>query len=344
MYGLGHMADFDVAAEFFDEDRRLGIGTGLSQAIAGILIRRTAIGWNIGQALRTLPRLHHYNCIFATTDSTGLPLAFLKRLGCWQGPLVMASQGLTQCLEDKRWNWGFRLHRWSLDAVDHFVTYGWAERQELIERFAVAPGKIDWIPFGVDTDYFSGWSDNNQTQPNDIVLSVGRDRCRDFGILLDTARVLPHIPFRIITSPENLTELAIPPNVEVLYDLPIGEVSRQYAACRFVVLPVRDSAYSFATTTALEAMAMGKAVLISRTRAVGPADHGYGLVDGVHCRFVPVDDLAVFVRAVSELWSDPGMCSELGRQGKEQVSRLFPSSRLAERLAHIFKNVAAVKE
>lgn len=111
LYGLNHMTDIGLRAEFFDDDRRLRPPYRGAQALARLVIRRTEHGWNIGQALQSLHRLRGYDCVFATTDSTGLPLSFLKGLGLWNGILIMASQGLTQSLAKQGWNWGFRLHR-----------------------------------------------------------------------------------------------------------------------------------------------------------------------------------------------------------------------------------------
>lgn len=169
------------------------------------------------------------------------------------------------------------------------------------------------------------------------MLSVGLDRCRDFSSLFRAARSLPHITFRVITSRGRFANVRLPPNVQVLYDLPILEVASHYAACRFVVLPVHDSPYSFATTTALDVMAIGKAVVLSRTRAVGQNGYGYALMDGEHCRFVSVGDLDALTRAISELWAEPALCKELGWRAQAQVLQLFDTRILARRLAEVFK-------
>ena len=60
---------------------------------------------------------------------------------------------------------------------------------------------------------------------------------------------------------------------------------------RVVALPVRDNAYSGATTTLLQAMALAKPVVVSRTAAI--AD-GYWLEDGTNVRLVPPGDDAAF--------------------------------------------------
>jgi glycosyltransferase involved in cell wall biosynthesis len=335
------MPDFGVAAEFFDEDRRLGFWTGLSQAFARIVIRRTGIGWNIGQALRTLPRLRHYDCIFATTDSTGLPLAFLKRCGILKIPLVVASQGLCNSLDKLGWNRWFGLHKWSMEAVDHFVVYGWSEQHDLCSRFGVPPDKVSWVPFGVDLHYFSKVMREGQ-QNNGTILSVGRDRCRDFELLLKVAARLP-FKFRLISSRGRLANLDIPGNVDVRYDLTIKELCHEYAVCRFVILPVTESSYSLATTTLMEALNLRKPVIVTRTRAAGDKDGGYGFKNGIHCRFVPVADEKALECAIRELWNDEKMCDRLATAGGEYVQR-FTSKDLAKRVAGIFRSVVDARK
>ena len=66
------------------------------------------------------------------------------------------------------------------------------------------------------------------------------------------------------------------------------------ASARVVALPVRDNSYSGATTTLLQAMAMAKPVVVSRTAAIAA---GYELEDGVNCRLVEPGDGAAFERA-----------------------------------------------
>lgn len=82
---------------------------------------------------------------------------------------------------------------------------------------------------------------------------------------------------------------------------------------------------------------MGKAVVLSRTPAVGPNGDGYALLDGEHCRFVPVGDTKALSMIISELWADPRLCSELGRRAQAQVRRLFNTHIFARRLAEVFK-------
>src|SRR3990172_6605138 len=124
LYGLNHLNALGIQADFFDEDMGLGPLLSLVQRISRVVVNRTQLGWNIGQAIKTLKRVNDYDLVFATTDSTGLPLAFLKRIGMFKTPLVIASQGICESCRLKSWNWAFSFHRWSLKAADRLVHYG----------------------------------------------------------------------------------------------------------------------------------------------------------------------------------------------------------------------------
>ena len=90
---------------------------------------------------------------------------------------------------------------------------------------------------------------------------------------------------------------------------------------RVVALPVRENSYSGATTVLLQAMALGKPVVVTRTKAI---ETGYGLVDGENCRLVaPGDDMG-FERASPECC---GTSSTRALSGRAHARRWSGSSR-----------------
>lgn len=336
LYGLNHLHEFGIEGKFFDSDRQLDLIFRFLQRCSQRIIDSTGMGWNIGQALKSVKRQSEFDCYFATTDSTGLPLALLKKFGILQKPLVVASQGLCTSVDRFGWNRWFGLHKWYMDAVDHFVVYGWAERNDLCERFGVPSSKVTWIPFGVDRQFLSGI--HRSRIPNSgVILAVGRDRCRDFELLLKVASKVP-FKFRVISSKKRLAGLKIPENVEVRHDLQMDELCEEYASCRFVVLPVKESSYSFATTTLMDALNMRKAVIVTRTRAAGDVSSGYGFEDGIQCRLVPVGDEGAFENVIRELWNDQKQCDQLASIGEAYVQK-FTTRNMAEKLAVIFRSL-----
>ena len=101
------------------------------------------------------------------------------------------------------------------------------------------------------------------------VVSVGADPHRDFELLLAVARSLPDARFLVVASAEHARSLGErPPNVSVETDLPFDEMRDRLGRARVVALPVRDNSYSGATTVLLQAMALAKPIVVTRTAAI----------------------------------------------------------------------------
>jgi glycosyltransferase involved in cell wall biosynthesis len=153
------------------------------------------------------------------------------------------------------------------------------------------------------------------------VVSVGVDPRRDFELLLRIAGRNPGLTFRIVAGADRARSLGrLPDNVTLETDIPLEQVRLRVAASRCVALPVRDNSYSGATTTLLQAMAMGKPVIVSRTFAIAG---GYELEDGGNCRLVEPGDEPAFERAVLETLTGAVAARALGSRARQTVERSF---------------------
>ena len=181
----------------------------------------------------------------------------------------------------------------------------------------LAGPRVVFVPFGVDVAAFRP----EEAEPIADVLSVGIDPRRDFELLLSIAERNPELSFRIVASSDRGRSLGeLPANVSLETDIPLERVRLLLAAARCVALPVRENSYSGATTTLLQAMAMGKPVIVSRTAAIAV---GYELEDGVNCRLVEPGDEQAFERALVETLTGAAAASALGRRARQTVERSF---------------------
>ena len=197
------------------------------------------------------------------------------------------------------------------------VAYSENEAGWLREWLGSGGPPVIFVPFGVDVDVFRPVEAELETD----VLSVGVDPRRDFELLLEIAKRRPELSFRIVAGAERTRDLGqLPANVALETDIPLAEVRSRLAGARCVALPVRDNSYSGATTTLLQAMAMGKPVVVSRTAAI--AD-GYELEDGVNCRLVEPGDGQAFERALLETLTGATAAASLGSRARQTVERNF---------------------
>ena len=87
-----------------------------------------------------------------------------------------------------------------------------------------------------------------------------------------------------------------------------------YARARFVVVPLHDVDFDAGVTTITEAMAMGKAVIATRTR--GQVDV---IRDGENGRYVPPGDVAALRAAIQDLLDRPDQADRMGKAGRALV-------------------------
>ena len=147
--------------------------------------------------------------------------------------------------------------------------------------------------------------------PDVDVVSVGADPHRDFELLLDgrTDVARDELPRRHDGRSRARRSPNRPANLSVETDLPFDEMRRRLERARVVALPVRENSYSGATTVLLQAMALAKPVVVTRTAAIAT---GYGLVDGDNVRLVAPGDAAAFGRALVEVLGDGSAARALG--------------------------------
>jgi glycosyltransferase involved in cell wall biosynthesis len=291
-----------------------------------------ALGGDFAAVLPSLRQMSAADVVFSTVDTVGIPLLRLRRAGLLRTPLVYASIGLPERLERLGDDRGFRR---VLQGAHTVITYSTIEADRLRGWVEGASPRVVFVPFGVDVDAFRPMNDR---EPTIDVLAVGADPQRDFELLITLAARQPKLTFRIVATPEHVRMLRdVPPNVAVETNVPLETVRERFAQARVVALPVRANSYSGATTTLLQAMAMAKPVVVSRTDAIVD---GYELEDGVNCRFAEPGNPESFERALLETLTGAD-ADYLGIRARETVERSFSWERYTDALWEILAAAAS---
>jgi len=260
----------------------------------------------------------------------------LGRAGLLRPPLVYVAIGLPERLARLRTRRMERLYASSLASCAAVLAYSEHEAEALAAwlRERGRTTRVEFVVFGVDLERFRP----GDAPSVDDVVSVGADPQRDFALLLRVAARLPETTFRIVTTPEHARALGQPsPNVAVETSLPFDEMRARLAGGRVVALPVRENSYSGATTVLLQAMALGKPVVVTRTQAIAS---GYGLVDRESCRLVQPGDEEGFARALAEVLGDEAVARRLGQGGRATVERHLSWSRYVDRIERLLRDAA----
>ncbi len=274
-------------------------------------------GGDFASVLASLRQINAADVVFSTVDTVGIPLVLLKRAGLVRRPLVYVSIGLPERLVQLRGERMRNLYRNVLRKAAAVVAYSENEARWLRDWLGTGGPPVIFVPFGVDLGVFRP----AEAEPDTDVLSVGVDPRRDFELLLAIAKRHPELSFRIVAGADRASSLGeLPANVALETDIPVEQVRSRLAGARCVALPVRDNSYSGATTTLLQAMAMGKPVVVSRTAAIA---EGYELEDGVNCRLVEPGDGQAFERALLETLTGADAAASLGIRARHTVERSF---------------------
>jgi glycosyltransferase involved in cell wall biosynthesis len=202
------------------------------------------------------------------------------------------------------------------------VTWSSVQRKYAVEELGIPPEKIYLTKHFVDQLFWSP-----RESPVDMVCSAGAEM-RDYPTLLralrgtevrchiatDHVRVDDRFGFGRRVRAENFSAMASS-NVTIGRKTPI-ELRDLYARSRFVVVPLQLSDTDNGVNVILEAMAMGKPVICSRTR--GQVDV---VEEGVTGLFVPVGDANAMRAAIESLWNDPDRAVAMGRAARAYVEK-----------------------
>lgn len=342
LFGLDELraGGFEVAHNL--EHGRPGAGArALGGAIRTTLRTLGGDAGDVASVLAARGAIARADVVFATVDTLGIPLALLRRRRLVAAtPVVYASIGLLERLELVRSRRLRRSYLRAIGAVDAVVAYGSAEADELRAWLGqlAAPPPVHFVPFGVDTTLLAP----DGRAPDLDVVSVGADPQRDYAMLAEVAARTPGVAYTVVASSDQARAfVGAPPNVIVELNASFSASLDVLRRARVVVLPVRENAYSGGTTVLLQALALGKPVVVSRTRAI--AD-GYGLGDGETCRLVPPGDADAFAAAVEELLSDERAATALGQRARAHVERRLGWGRYVAGLADVLRQTARPRQ
>ena len=217
---------------------------------------------------------NNYDTLIATTDSIALGLAYHGKNGILDADIIYINMGLAGSLYNlkKRKNGNFRQYKKQCEMlIDHcksIVSLGKAEFQFFIEEYPHLAEKFIFIPFGVDVDFWTP-TDSLSNHSGRFILFVGNDLNRDYDLLLKIAESCPDNNFKFVTS--RLKQRQCPNNVTVIdgslkkYSLSDVELRKLYHRAQMIILPLEETLQPSGQSVALQAMACGKPVIITRT-------------------------------------------------------------------------------
>jgi glycosyltransferase involved in cell wall biosynthesis len=323
----------------------------------GRLVRRL-LRYPGALAVVAFRRRRRYDVFWCLSEVDGLILALLFKLARFHRPILMIG------IEAARPKATFLLCRLGLHRyVTALLTTSTPQTDYLVAHLGLAPEKVFVFPYQVDTEFFDM---SRATPPPDrtrpYIFAAGLES-RDYDCLVGAARRLPVDVVIAAAShwagrPPRFTLEALPANVTVT-SADYEGLRDLYAGARLVVVPLHEAEYQHGITSIQEAMAMGKAVVVTRTLGQGDAVTDRRRVlraipsrstAGTFTRLFTPDDVdlhgptGLYVppnapdelrRAVQYLLEHPDVAADMGKRGRRVAEDVLSLDQFLARVVRL---------
>ena len=272
-------------------------------------------GINAAMAWECFRRRGRYSLIFTDGEQVGIPFAvFLKFLD--SGKRNVRHAMIVHILSVRNKMLFFDLLKIE-SAIDRFFVYATYQQNFIINRWKVPREKVAWIPFQADGQFFHPLDKADQEKSNNrqMICSAGLE-FRDYPTLLSAVDGLDVDVVLAAASPwskrsDTTQNRDIPKNVTV-QRFSLFDMRELYDRASFVVVPLYPVFFQAGVTTIMEAMAMGKAVIVTRT----PGQTDY-VQDGISGIYVPPGDIPAIRDAILRLLANPAEAARLGQNARD---------------------------
>ena len=329
--------------------------SAVEASFLGRTVRRLS-NWYLAAALLAFLRHRDYKLIWCLTEAEGAILALLLKLFRRDTPLMVI------CAVPTSRFMSLMIRRFRVQSNMTKLLPTQAAALGTLIKWGVPASKLGLLPYQVDADFFDPRWAHGVERGRPYVLAVGR-QSRDFRTLVAAAEGLPVrvvIALGSLWAPEAGDEWArnLPANVEITTEGYVG-LRDLYAGCAFVVVPLLETDIQNGVTSIQEAMAMGKAVIATRTRGQSDvlADARALLRDGsaratrgnfarhfaptrpeLHGQtgiYVPPGDVRALRAAMEHLLAAPARADELGRRGRAVSETIVSLDRYLQRICEL---------
>ena len=289
------------------------------------------LGRDVALAMHGFVRAGSYDVIFSNGENVSVPLAAFLRLRSRRPGHALIGHRLSAPKKKL-------LLRALHSGMDAIFVYAKTQKTYVQDVLGISPDKVHLIAFHADTRVYHPMPEARVARR---IASAGLE-LRDYPTLIEAVKGLDVDVRLAAASPwskrKNETiDRELPPNVEAR-GYSYRELRDLYASSRFVVVALYDTDFQAGVTTILEAMAMGKTVIASRTR--GQRDV---IQDGVNGLYVPPGDAPALRRAITELLASPERAAQLGANARRTIESAMSLDLWADRIAAVVRQIASAR-
>ncbi len=263
------------------------------------------------QVIEAYLHRNNYDAIVSWAEQLGLPLAFLLKITRQRVPHIAI------------WSWISKpkkalLLKLTYTKFSKIILMSSMQYNFAVDRLGIPESKVKLLKWPIDQIF---WRPILAT--TDMICSAGREM-RDYATLLQAMEGLGikcHIAVGAVPGKKDAWQQDLKNLPTSQESITVGrktynELRNLYAQCKFIVVPLYPTDTDNGTTTILEAMAMGKAVISSRVD--GQRDV---IQEGKTGLFVPPQDPRSLREAIQYLWNNPKVAEDMGNAGRKHIEQ-----------------------
>jgi glycosyltransferase involved in cell wall biosynthesis len=315
--------------EYLVLEERFGVELLDWSRLPGATRGRSAL-LSLRHARAAAARLREFDVVFTDGEHLAIPLAMLMRVARERVPHLTIGHHLTTRAKRPY----FRVMG-AGRRIDRIVLHSSHQVGIVPRRLGVPGSKLALVPYPADAHFWAP----RPVPEEPLVVAAGREHrdyltlavaCAGLDVDVRVASGSLHSPGATWTRPT-----AWPDNFSVGFADHL-ELRDLYARASVVAVPLVPNDFQAGITTIVEAMSMGKAVVVTATE--GQRDV---VTDGVTGVTVPPGDSMALRRAVVRLLVDPAERRRLGENARRMVEQELDVRIYARRLARHAHELAA---
>jgi hypothetical protein len=202
----------------------------------------------------------------------------------------------------------YALMRFLFRSVHKAICSARLEADYYADVFRWTHGKAQFVPLATSTSALS------EPVADEGYIFTGGRVYRDYDTLMRALDGSEH-PLVVVSEKDDPAFVGRD-RVDARFQIPVEEFNSLMAKSRIVVVPLEDRRFSVGQTVILQAMAMGKAVVATRTAAT--LDYIAHLQTGI---LVSPRDHAALRQVIDQLMSDKSLREQLGRNAKAHIEK-----------------------
>jgi glycosyltransferase involved in cell wall biosynthesis len=271
-------------------------------------------------------RAKQFDAIIASGEDIGVPIALASLAGFSRTPIHMMFHG--HHLDSPK----LRLLGPALRRLPHvhFHCLSDSLREQIQTILGIPASRCHATGYGVDTNYFAG----GLVSDPPVIASAGAAN-RDYATLAAAVCDLPisvciAADSKWVSSDTPDEPMDWPANVEARSYGCYARLRELYARAQFVVVPLHPARHACGYAVIAEAMAMGRAVIATRTEV--PPDF---LIPAVTGLLVEPNDIEGLRLSIRHLLKNPAEAAAIGERARTLMVETNSLERYADRLEKI---------